>query len=78
MKERVLVVGNCKDCMFCIFDDDGKQERYGKYWCDALDKETEESGIPDWCWLDTVDQFIKTRKDFVMSKESDTIPNSHG
>lgn len=49
--KKILVIEHCEDCMFCIHDDQRHTERYGKYWCDNLDYETNASGIPAWCPL---------------------------
>lgn len=37
---KILIINKCEDCPHNIFDDNEVVERYGKYWCLALDVET--------------------------------------
>lgn len=51
MKSKIIQIFTCEQCPFYIFDDNGVEERYGKPWCDKIDKEVPEKSISEDCPL---------------------------
>ncbi len=48
---RILIISSCQDCPNFRFDDEEIRCRWGKSWCDKLDRELEVVTIPDDCPL---------------------------
>lgn len=51
MKGKTIQIFACEHCPFHIFDDNGIEERYGKYWCNKIDKEVPQESISEDCPL---------------------------
>jgi len=47
------MINKCEECKDCLFDDQERPERWGKYWCVWEDKEVQPDSIPAWCPLPT-------------------------
>lgn len=51
MKGKIIQIFACEQCPFHIFDDNNVEERYGKSWCNKIDKEVPENSISTECPL---------------------------
>ncbi len=38
-KNRILIISNCEDCPNYNHDDNNDEKKWGKSWCDKLDRE---------------------------------------
>lgn len=58
MNIKTITIDSCSQCSFYIHDDNDIVERYGKSWCQKLDKELNDNKglenipIPDDCPLE--------------------------
>lgn len=51
--KKIAIITKCESCPSCIFDDQEIEGRWGKDWCNVLDKEVNGNAIPDECPLPT-------------------------
>ena len=52
---KIVIIKDCISCPFCIFDDGEVYERWGKYWCQRLDREVLSENIPNDCPLENAE-----------------------
>jgi len=52
-REKIIVINSCRDCPFYNFDDSFHVHKWGKHWCDKLDRDLGSNGdrIPEFCPL---------------------------
>lgn len=51
VRRRVVEISTCDDCPFINIDDGYDERKWGKTWCDKLDRELKTVEIPDDCPL---------------------------
>ncbi len=51
---RVVHIDTCEGCPFMNFDDGNDERKWGKIWCEKLDRELKNFEIPDDCPLPLV------------------------
>lgn len=51
VRRRAVVIDTCDGCPFINIDDGYDERKWGKTWCDKLDRELKTVEIPDDCPL---------------------------
>lgn len=49
--KKTIVIDTCDSCPFLVRDDNFHEERWGKEWCEKLDRELKTLEIPSDCPL---------------------------
>jgi hypothetical protein len=52
--KRYLIIETCNSCPYMNVDDGYDERKWGKVWCDKLDRELKTIDIPDDCPLPIV------------------------
>ena len=51
VRRRAVAISSCDDCPFMSIDDGYDERKWGKTWCEKLDRELKTVEIPDDCPL---------------------------